>query len=387
MVNSKPRTALFVIPGESLDTPSPQGLLSHKFDYIYDEFRKNNWQTIILTDVHTKLNRSRSKYRLSSAWLNFIFNVLLIAITKPLAILRSGDLLSYLNQSALQRTYKSILSRFLPDVVLTIGASEVLVKACREAGISTVEIQHGMFEKSDLEIYWPRGIYPESFLTWDARSGRIALEHGFKPWVLGHPDEFLRTWEKSSSKKLGDFVCVSLGYNSEDSEDPWGCFPRRLTSAMDHLLDSNISLLIRIHPVMAARANRAKQIEKWIGQRFAGVRIDNPTRIPLSSTIGSSFCNLTVLSATWFDFALAGRPSAVMDKAAASRYQTLSSEIEIWESQNFPVAHVNSNDELSVFAESARNTLENPKILARDSAVNFINALEPAASGNLMGER
>ena len=383
MVNSKPRTALFIVPGESIDTPSPQGLLSHKFDYIYDEFRKSKWQTIVLTDVHTKLNRSRSKYRHSSAWLIFIFHVLLIAITQPLAILRSGGRLSYLNQSALQRTYKSILSRFLPDVVLTIGASEVLVKACREAGISTVEIQHGMFEKSDLEIYWPRGICPESFLTWDVRSGRIAQEHGIKPWVLGHPDEILRTWAKLSSKKLGDFVCVSLGYNFDDSEDPWGCFPRNLTSAMDHLLESNISLLIRIHPVIAALSNRSKRLEKWIGQRFAGLRVDNPIRVPLSTTIASSYLNLTVLSATWFDFALAGRPSAVMDKAAAYRFQAFGSEIEIWESLNLPVACVNSNDELFAFAESARNTFENPQTLARDSALNFINALETNASGNL----
>ena len=383
MVNSKPRTALFIVPGESIDTPSPQGLLSHKFDYIYDEFRKSKWQAIVLTDVHTKWNRSRSKYRLRSAWPVYISRVLLIAITMPLAILRSRSLLSFLNQSALQRTYKSILSRFLPDVVLTIGASEVLAMACRKAGISMVEIQHGMFEKSDLEVYWPGGIYPGAFLTWDVRSGRIARESGIKPWVLGHPDEILRTWENSSGEKLGQFVCVSLGYNSEDSEDPWGCFPRQLSSAMDHLLESKISLLIRIHPVMAARASRAKQIEKWIGQRFAGVRIDNPMRVPLSSTIGSSYLNLTVLSATWFDFALAGRPSAVIDKAAAYRYQTLSSEIEIWGSLNLPVACVNSNDELFAFAESARNTFENPKTLARDSALNFINALKTNASGNL----
>lgn len=383
MVNSKPRTALFIVPGESIDTPSPQGLLSHKFDYIYDEFRKSKWQTIVLTDVHTKWNRSRSKYRLRSAWPVYISRALIIAITMPLAILRSRSLLSFLNQSALQRTYKSILSRIQPDVVLTIGASEVLVRACREAGISTVEIQHGMFEKSDLQMYWPGGICPDALLTWDTRSGRIVHEHGIMPWVLGHPDEILRTWEKTSSKKLGDFVCVSLGYNSEDSEDPWGCFPRNLTSAMDHLLESNISLLIRIHPVIAALSNRSKQLEKWIGQRFAGVRVDNPIRVPLSSTIGSSFLNLTVLSATWFDFALAGRPSAVIDKAAAYRYQDFSSEIGIWESLNLPVACVNSNDELFAFAESARNTFENPKSLAQDSALNFINALETNGSGNL----
>ena len=375
MVNSKPHTALFVIPGESLDTPSPQGLLSHKFDYIYDEFRKNNWQTIVLTDVHTKLNRSRSKYRLSSALPLFIFHVLLIAITKPLAILRSGNLLSYLNQSALQRTYKSILSRFQPAAVMTIGASEVLVKVCREAGISTVEIQHGMFEKSDLEIYWPKGICPESFLTWDARSGRIAQEHGIKPWVLGHPDEILRTWEKSSSKKLGDYVCVSLGYDSEDSEDPWGSFPRQLTSAMDYLLESNISLLIRIHPVMAARASRAKQIEKWIGQRFAGVRIDNPMRVPLSSTIGSSCLNLTVLSATWFEFAIAGRSTSVLDKEAAIRYQHLADELQIWGSSKGPLYSARSPHQLLDIVQNFKFEGEKVSVLGLDSADEFINSL------------
>lgn len=375
MGDTKSRTVLFIVPGESIDTPSPQGLLAHKFDYIYDRFRKSNWQTIVLTDVHTKIQRSRSKYRLRSAWSVFFFQVLLVAITKPLAILRSGGLLSYLNQSALQRTYKSILSRFQPDVVLTIGASEVLVKACREAEISTVEIQHGMFEKSDLEIYWPRGICPDSFLTWDARSGRIAHEHGIKPWVLGHPDEILRTWEKSSSKKLGDFVCVSLGHNSEDSEDPWGSFPRQLTSAMDHLLESNISLLIRIHPVMAARLSRAKQIEKWIGQRFAGVRIDNPMRVPLSSTIGSSYLNLTVLSATWFEFAIAGRSTFVLDKRAATRYQLMADELQIWGSSKSPLYSVGSTPQLLDLVQNFKFESREVSTLCLDSADDFIESL------------
>lgn len=375
MVNSKLLTALFVVPGESLDTPSSQGLLSHKFDYLYDEFRKNNWQTIVLTDVHTKMNQSRSRYRLRSAWFKFILQVLLISITKPIAILRSGNPLRYLNQSALERTYKLTLSRIQPDVVLTIGASEVLTMACRVAGISTVEIQHGMFEQSDLEMYWPRGIYPESFLTWDARSGQIAHENGIKPWVLGHPDEILRTWQNSPSKKLGDFVCVSLGYNSEDSEDAWGCFPRKLTSAMDRLLDSNISLLIRIHPIMAARASRAKQIEDWIGKRFAGVRVDNPILVPLSSTISSSYCNLTVLSATWFEFAIAGRATSVLDEEAAIRYQCLADEIQIWGSSKGPLYSVRSPNQLLDFVQSLKFESKEIFALGLNSADEFIDSL------------
>lgn len=375
MVNSKPRTALFIVPGESIDTPSPQGLLSHKFDYIYDEFRKGKWQTIVLTDVHTKWNRSRSKYRLRSSWPVYISRVLIIAITMPLSILRSGNPLSYLNQSALQRTYNSILSRIQPDVVLTIGASEVLVRACREAGISTVEIQHGMFEKSDLEMYWPGGICPDTFLTWDTRSGRIAHEHGIRPWVLGHPDEILQTWKHPPSKELGEFVCVSLGYNVEDSEDPWGCFPRRLASAMDHLLESHISLLIRIHPVMAARASRAKQIEKWIGQRFAGVRIDNPMRVPLSSTISSSYCNLTVLSATWFEFAIAGRATSVLDEEAAIRYKYLADEIQIWGSSEGPIYSASLPNLLLDFVQNLRSESKEVYALGLGPADEFIDSL------------
>lgn len=375
MLNSKSRTVLFLVPGESIDTPSPQGMLSHKFDYIYDEFRKSNWRTIVVTDVHTKLNTSQSKYKLSSAWPLFMVHLCLIAITKPIAILRSGNLLSFLNQTALQRTYKAMISRIQPNVVLTIGASEVLVVACREAKISTVEIQHGMFEKSDLEMYWPGGICPESFIVWDNRSGRIALENGIKPWVLGHPDEILRTWQNSPSKKLGDFVCVSLGYNSEDSEDAWGCFPRKLTSAMDRLLDSNISLLIRIHPIMAARASRAKQIEDWIGKRFAGVRVDNPILVPLSSTISSSYCNLTVLSATWFEFAIAGRATSVLDEEAAIRYQCLADEIQIWRSSKGPLYSVRSPNQLLDFVQSLKFESKEIFALGLNSADEFIDSL------------
>jgi hypothetical protein len=376
MTPSQVRSVLFIIPGENIDTPSPQGNLAHKFDFIYDEFLKNNWKTKVVTDVYTKSLVPNCKYKLTSANLLFICFVFWILLTDGVRLIRAPNPLSYVNQSALHKTYKALVSGNLPRVVLTIGAQEALVKVCGELGIQCIEIQHGMFEESDLEMYWPNRVCPNGFLTWDDYSGRIAQEHGMDSWVLGHPDEILRQKVISTSEKKGKFVCVSLGYNSVNPEDPWGCFPKDLTKVIDDLIEANVPIFIRLHPNISARKVKAQALRLWISKRFGDIRVDSPRDTPLSESVRDSFCNLTVVSATWFEFALAGRPTAVLDKDAALRYQQLGSEIEIWQSGNCPVSHVTSYADFLEFAETAISSLEKPQTLARTTVFEFIQALK-----------
>jgi hypothetical protein len=225
-------------------------------------------------------------------------------------------------------------------------------------------------------MYWPNRVCPNGFLTWDDYSGRIAQEHGMDSWVLGHPDEILRQKVISTSEKKGKFVCVSLGYNSVNPEDPWGCFPKDLTKVIDDLIEANVPIFIRLHPNISARKVKAQALRLWISKRFGDIRVDSPRDTPLSESVRDSFCNLTVVSATWFEFALAGRPTAVLDKDAALRYQQLGSEIEIWQSGNCPVSHVTSYADFLEFAETAISSLEKPQTLARTTVFEFIQALK-----------
>lgn len=375
MTPAKDQMALFIVPGENIETPSPLGYWGHKFDFIHEEFLKQNWKTRVVTDVYTRVFRFRSKYALSSASPLFIYFALGILMADLRKVVSSHNPLSYVNQRALENTYRRLLSRDNPTVVLTIGASEALVRVCREAGVECIEIQHGMFSKSDLEMYWPNGVCPDSFITWDKLSGQIAKEHGMYPRVLGHPDESQSGEKTSREKTSGDFVCVSLGYKAIGSEDPWGCFPGSLAKAIDDVLAEGLPILIRIHPNLSARQRKLMALNSWIVKRFGKVRIDNPNQTPLEVSVKDSFCNITVLSATWFDFALAGRPTLMLDADAAQRYALFGDSIEIWRSSPPPVSAGASQIEVIRFIDGARLRYGIPNRLRAQTATEFVSSL------------
>jgi hypothetical protein len=370
------KTALFLIPGNSLDTPSVQGFVAHKFDYIVEGFLAQGWRTRFFTDIYTKESTFHTKYKVDSLTLLFLLSVIAIVLKHPMQILKSRTRLSLVNQAALRRTYKYVIEHIRPDVVLAVGASEKLVEVCKEARINCTEIQHGMFEHADLQMYWPRGISPDSFITWDSRSGRIAEEAGMVSWVLGHPDEVKTREVGHYTNGSGEFACVSLGYGASDSEDPWGCFPSSLVKTIDDLIEESTPVLIRLHPLQSVRAIRTLKIKRWILNRFPGVRIDNPRRIPLHESIMSSFCNIAVVSASWYDFALAGKPSCILNEEAASRYKSYAREIQFWESGNLPVHSLGLNEPLSAFLNIARGAEERPGSFSRSTVRDYICTLE-----------
>jgi hypothetical protein len=354
------RTAVFVVPGETIDTPGTDGLIAHKFDSIHNELKKNGWDVKVITDVYTKVAPTGSKYSTSSLKPRFLIEVVFALVKNTIEVLRSPNPLRFINQLALRKTYAGMILREKPKIIFSIGASEALVWACRDSKIPCAEIQHGMFERSDLQTYWPGGLYPDFFLTWDLRSGRIAQELGIKSWVLGHPDCHLG----QPTSELGKFVCVSLGYNSAGAEDPWGCFPESLCEVVDTLIERGVPILFRLHPLMAAGVGKSKALSLWITKRFGSVRIDIPNRMPLAGSIADSFCNLTLLSATWFEFALAGLRTLMLDARAAELYGKYSQEINIWSSGQSPilsfpaVSDLFTSDQLSHFGRQNLNSFE-----------------------------
>jgi hypothetical protein len=369
------RTAVFVVPGETIDTPGTDGLIGHKFDSIYNELKKNGWDVKVLTDVYTKASPTGSRYSTSSLKARFLVEVVFALVKNTIEVIRSPNPLRFINQLALRKTYTNAISLNQPTIIFSIGASEALVWACRESKIPCAEIQHGMFERSDLQIYWPGGLYPDFFLTWDSRSGRIAKDLGVKPWVVGHPD-FRDSMTRAWRPDLGQFVCVSLGYNASGSEDPWGCFPKSLVRAVDLLIESKIPVLIRLHPVLAARIRKSRALKKWISNRFGNLRIDSPDKVPLSDSIRDSFCNLTMLSATWFDFALAGRGTAVLDAQAAERYDAYSKEITVWASGKSPIFSPRTESDLLQHLQKFEGNLETAKNIEIESLEEHLEMLD-----------
>lgn len=368
--------AVFIIPGNSLDTPSREGYFGQKFDFIYEGFLKSGWEVRVFTDLYTKEATFRTKYKIEPLTPLFVLNIVRVLLMNPLRLFRAKRKLSFINQSALGATYKATLVRLAPDVILTIGASESLVLACRESQIPCVEIQHGMFEQTDMSTYWPNGVCPDLFATWDSRSARIAEEAGIKSWVLGYPNLNGNRDQAILSGVPGRQVCVSLGYGAADSEDPWGCFPRSLARAIDSLIEANLPIAIRLHPLQSVRAIKAFLITIWIRLRFKRVKIENPRKIPLKESIENAICNLTFLSASWYDFALAGKATFLLDEAAATRYKGYADELGIWKSRNSPVYFMESQLSLLAFVRLNHKIEEQLEDFSIQSLSQFIESLK-----------
>lgn len=338
MTALKQNVALFIVPGQSMDTPSASGYFSHKFDFIYEALVRDAWHVRVIVDVYTQKPRRRTKYRLHSLKLGFLLKVLEVALLHLNRVFTGGRPLSFLNQQALGKLYAKVISESAASVVFVIGASEALIKACRKQGVRCIEIQHGMLGPDDVKLYWPHGFLPDTFLSWDSYSSQVAERAGMGSVTIGHPDAQNR---KNTSEKLGSYICVSLGKNATDSEDRWGCFPRGLTKIIDSLLAANVPVLIRLHPTIASQPLTAKSLTRWTNRRFGKVRVDNPLEIPLAQSMESSFANLTGSSATWFEFALAGKPTFVWDSNWASRFSKHALGINVWSSKDSPIRLLN----------------------------------------------
>jgi hypothetical protein len=202
-----------------------------------------------------------------------------------------------------------------------------------------------MFGAQDAPTYWPSGVYPSHMLTWDRYSSRVATELGIHPFLIGHPDAELVAAPKRSNQDEEKYVCVSLGKLANDSEDPWGCFPRELCEAIDGLNRLGIGLLMRPHPTIAADNRTFRLLSRWILNRFGNLRIDNPRDVALSESISDSFLNLTWTSATWFEFALAGKSTIVLNQKYAEWFQQHAAETGIWGSDTSPVQSMMPNEE------------------------------------------
>lgn len=373
------KVALFIVPGSSIDTPSDVGLISHKFDHLYDTFVRAGWDTRIVVDVYTRKPRVKTKYKTSSVKLRFLLWVMLIAIRNPGRLFRSTRPLSFLNQEALEGLYRELIQTSNSHAVLAIGSSEALVRACKSVGIPCVEIQHGILNQEVIQRYWPGGQCPTMLLSWDPHTSQIAEEMGILPWTVGHADANVGPTKAPFQPTLGAFICVSLSHSAQPSEDPWGCFPQGLADSVDLLIERKVPFFIRLHPHWAERAFQAKLLTRWIHRRFGVVRVDNPRQISLRESIADSFLHLTNESAAWFEFALSGRPTVMLNKSMAKEFGVQALKIGIWPSSAPPILGLKSHNWLLEYINSI-DGLQQVGLTQEQSLEDFMRYLEQTSS-------
>jgi hypothetical protein len=181
--------------------------------------------------------------------------------------------------------------------------------------------------------------------------------------------------ESALLETASPYVCVSSGHHFTRSEDPWGCFSEGLASAIDFLIQHNVPVLVRLHPHIAARTVLARLVTIWIRRRFGAVRIDNPRQVSLKDSIATSFLNLAVHSATWFEFALSGKPTVFLDQTWANHYRLHAESIQIWKSGESPVVPLKSLEEFLEYVKVCGSSKQVLGLQKRKNLEDFIEFL------------
>ena len=376
LVSGNKNNVLFIVPGNSIDTPSFDGFLGDKFDFIYEDFLNNGWNATVVIDVYTKKPRGKAKYNITSLAPRFFLWVLFTVIRNPFRTLKQPKPLTFINQGALQATYQELVVKTKSKTVLAIGASEALVRACKSVGIPCVEIQHGIFNTDSLRSYWPGGEHPDMLLTWDRHSEEIANEISIATLTMGYSATILNSGRPSIERPRGPHVCVSLGYWESASEDKWGCFPPSIANSIDLLIRKRVPVIIRIHPRIAAQPLQVRLLKGWIHRRFESVRVDDPRIVPLRQSIADSFMNLAFGSSTWFEFAYSGMPTVLFHPTLASEFSLHASELGIWQSEESPIFQPTSDQELLDFVLDRSRSHREIRFNKSHNVADFIRTLK-----------
>jgi hypothetical protein len=228
--------------------------------------------------------------------------------------------------------FKNILERVKPSLVFIaeyysiFGSS--LILACRDCGIKTVDIQHGI-QGEDHMAYSsftkiPRNGYevlPSIFWCWsDYEAGVIkkwssSVPGAHEPFVGG--DLWRNAWQRDNDtvKRYDDLIGeIRHGTNGSkvilfttsmlEDLNPWVLEAIRSSPARYHWW-------IRIHPCRHADRDIVKRMLK--DHSLDGVEVDRPTDMPLLALLRHADVNVTAYSSTVLEAEHFGVPSVIID--------------------------------------------------------------------------
>lgn len=312
------KDVLFIASPSDIVTPSETGLRSQHLDRFIFTIQQMGLGAVLVLRPNTGRIRGKTSYKVSSFPRLGILRFLGI-LSRGLmgGGLISGKRLEEVRDklSASRPDWKMLLQHVSPRIVIGIGLSDDLCKAARELSIPTVEVQHGFFV--DMPPYWQHSL-PDYFFAWDYSSAEKATEAGHKGIVAGHPLDHERGPISSAAVRNGKpLCCVALSWDEQDTSDRFGSMSPEVLSAARHLQGLNVTLVVRLHPVMTQiSALNLWRYKKEILRLLPNSIIHNPTRISLADTVSLCSFALTHSSSIAFDFAVSGKASIVIEEHA-----------------------------------------------------------------------
>ena len=307
-----------------LSTPSHAGLTSDKLEPYIQQAITQGWSIKLI------LNPGSFGPKLSSAYDTTKFanyNLLPLAIKLlryfMMIVVRKesfelGRLKSFLRESKLS-SWMSLLDHYQPSLVIGIGLKTELIQACVFHKVSTIEVQHGLFQPGAADQYWP-GISPDIFLAWDEMSSGIARSKGMESIVTGHPivpqlwnhdkEDETRNLSGRSNRKL---VCIALSWDEPLVADPFRAVRIELVELVDDVIRRGFTPVFRLHPVASKTKIRTFLLRLWLRDKWPSSIVHVPRETSLSQTISECLGVISYSSSTSLEFAFAGKPSLVVD--------------------------------------------------------------------------
>ena len=331
------RVLVVVCSSTSILTPSAEGLISDKLDPYIQEAINQGWVVLVVLRGATEKLQGKSPYRVSK-FPGISFQKLSLGLIR--SVFDSARSMSRLTLETLRLTWREsrgswedVFEKLNPDMVIGTGLYEEIIEACQLRSIKAIEVQHGLFSKSNLDTYWPR-IFPDIFFTWDMLSAEIAHSKGMYAIVTGHPMaeenwilnrsiELSNKSNQSSVKRLS----FALSWGETGAADPFFTMTQDLRLKVDQVVELGFTPVFRIHPAFTDRKLRALLLSIWLKLNWPSSVIEAPRKRGLRETISDCTALISHSSSTTLEFGFAGKKTLVLDERMRSYYRRVFSSL------------------------------------------------------------
>lgn len=216
------------------------------------------------------------------------------------------------------KIWANTIEALKPVAVIGIGLDSDLVRICRNSGIPTIEIQHGIWTtgvEETLFQYWPEHengsrLIPNLICTWEKTYTKHAQDKGFDAINCGFQ---VRDFGKMTDVPKSVDVVITASWGRADSVDPFGMIEPSLNEAILSLSGARYQIAIRTHPV-AEKNLTEKKLFRVLTELYPGVNIVFPSKETIEVSLRRGSLHLTQQSAACVDAALLGVPSLCLSE-------------------------------------------------------------------------
>jgi hypothetical protein len=217
----------------------------------------------------------------------------------------------------MQSFFEAVLERLRPRICFTdcyfADAAMALIRACRNLGIRTADIQHGhvIFYDSicDTMPAYPRKEFetlPDYFWLWGrptAEAVESQLPEGNRYVIGGHPwlMKWRATWDRAIGsehriRRLNEEKIILVSLQPTEDQD----IPATIAEAIERSPDS-WRWLLRNHPMRLARTSAIMRAVAERGWPVGKVEVERATSIPLFFLLKQADYHVTRNSSTAFE--------------------------------------------------------------------------------------